>query len=67
MGEKEGEDYVKDMEEIQDILGEKSTALIYSVKDPAGTHNEKAWRKWFLEFYTWMMADGFNTVIKVSN
>lgn len=67
IGEKEGEDYVKDMEEIQEILGEKSTALIYSVTDPAGMHNEKAWRKWFAEFYTWMMANGFNTVIKVSN
>ena len=67
IGEKEGEDYVKDMEDIQEIMGEKSTALIYSVKDPAGTHNEKAWRKWFAEFYTWMMANGFNTVIKVSN
>ena len=67
MGQKEGDAYVKDMEKVQEILGEKSTALIYSVKDPTGAHNEKAWRKWFLEFYTWMMADGFNTVIKVSN
>lgn len=67
IGEKEGDAFVKDMHVIQDILGEKSTALIYSVKDPAGTHNEKAWRKWFAEFYTWMMADGFNTVIKVQN
>jgi hypothetical protein len=26
---------------------------------------EKAWRKWFAEFYTWIMADGFNKVMKV--
>lgn len=67
IGEKEGDAFVKDMQEIQEILGEKSTAMIYSVVDPAGRHNEKAWRKWFYEFYTWMMADGFNTVIKIDN
>jgi metallo-beta-lactamase class B len=67
VGEKEGESFVKDVQEIQNILGEKSTAMIYSVVDPQGRHNEKAWRKWFYEFYAWMMADGFNTVIKINN
>ena len=67
VGEKEGEAFVKDMQEIQEILGERSTAMIYSVVDPASRHNEKAWRKWFYEFYAWMMADGFNTVIKIDN
>jgi metallo-beta-lactamase class B len=67
VGEKEGENFVQDVQEIQEILGEKSTAMIYSVVDPMGRHNEKAWRKWFYEFYVWMMADGFNTVIKIGN
>ena len=67
MGEKEGDAFVKNMQELQESLGEKSTAMIYSVVDPTGKHNEKAWRKWFAEFYIWMMADGYNTVIKVEN
>lgn len=67
MGEKEGDSMVKDMEEVQELLGEKSSAMIYSVIDPLGRHNEKAWRKWFPEFYIWMMANGYNTVIKVDN
>ncbi len=65
MGEKEGDTFIKDMIEMQDVLGLKSSALIYSVLDPQGRHNENAWRKWFPEFYTWIIGDGFNTVIKV--
>ncbi len=64
MGEKEGDAFVKDMHEVLEVLGEKSSAMIYSVTDPLGRHNEKSWRKWFPEFYTWMMANGYNTVIK---
>lgn len=56
---------INDMEEIQEVLGEKSSAMIYSVIDAESAHNEKAWRKWFGEFYTWIMANGYNTVIKV--
>ena len=65
MGGKEGAAFVKDMQQVQDILGERSSAMIYSVIDPAGKHNEKAWRKWFAEFYNWMTADGFNANMKV--
>lgn len=64
IGGKEGDDNVNDMKEIQELLGEKSRAMIYSVIDPEGEHNEKAWREWFAEFYEWMMANGYNTVIK---
>jgi len=67
IGEKEGDAFVKNMEEVQELLGEKSSAMIYSVVDPMGRHNEKAWRKWFPEFYIWMMANGYNTVIKVKD
>jgi len=66
-GEKEGTSFVKDMQTIQDSLGEESAAMIYGVTDPLGRHNEKAWRKWFPEFYNWMMADGFNANMKVEN
>ncbi|MEP7236464.1 MAG: alpha/beta hydrolase-fold protein [Ferruginibacter sp.] len=65
IGEPEGETYVKDMTDVQEILGEKSDAMIYSVTDPESRHNEQAWRKWFPEFYNWIMADGFNNIIKV--
>jgi len=64
MGGKEGEAFIKDMINIQDLLGERSTAMIYSVIDNSGMHNEKAWRKWFPEFYNWLMADGFNNTLK---
>ena len=65
MGGQEGGSYVNDMLAIQELLGEKSAAMIYSVVDEEGLHNEKAWRKWFAEFYSWIMADGFNKVMKV--
>jgi predicted alpha/beta superfamily hydrolase len=65
MGGQEGGSYVNDMLAIQELLGEKSAAMIYSVIHDEGLHNEKAWRKWFAEFYTWIMAEGFNKVMKV--
>lgn len=65
IGDREGKSFVNDMQEIQELLGEKSAAMIYSVIDAKGSHNEKAWRKWFPEFYCWIMAEGFNNVIKV--
>ncbi|MBS1510284.1 MAG: esterase [Bacteroidetes bacterium] len=66
VGEKEGgSSFVNDMTGIAEKLGEKSGAMIYEVVDPAGSHNETAWRKWFGECYQWMMADGFNRVIKI--
>ena len=67
MGGMEDSTHIKDVQEIQEILGEKSTAMIYSVIDPQSSHNEQAWRKWFAEFYTWIMADGYNTVIKIKD
>jgi len=63
MGAKEGKTYVEDMIATQELLGERSAAMIYSVIDDDGMHNEAAWRKWFPEFYCWIMAEGFNYVI----
>jgi len=65
IGAKEGDKYVSDMKEVAEKLGAKSNAMIYTVIDPEGQHNEIAWRKWFAEFYNWVMADGFNGVIKL--
>ena len=65
MGAQEGGTYVNDMLTIQELLGEKSAAMIYSVVDDEGMHNEKSWRKWFAEFYSWIMAEGFNKVMQV--
>lgn len=60
MGGKEGGTYVEDMKRICSMLGKKSSCLIYSVIDPAAEHKEKYWRKWFAEFYCWIVAEGFN-------
>jgi predicted alpha/beta superfamily hydrolase len=65
MGGQEGRTYINDMEAIQESLGEKSAAQIYSIIDDDGMHNEAAWRKWFPEFYCFIIAEGFNNVIKV--
>ena len=65
MGENEGGTYVEDMKDVAERLGSNSNTMIYSVIDAEGNHNEKAWRKWFAEFYKWIMADGFNYVIKL--
>ncbi len=64
MGGLEGDEYMNDMYEVMQRLGTKSGALIYSVTDPEGKHNEAAWRKWFPEFFRFMMADWTNYVIK---
>lgn len=65
MGAQEGTGYINDMLAIQELLGERSASMVYAVIDDEGMHNEKAWRKWFTEFYTWIMADGFNKVVRV--
>lgn len=64
MGEMEGKDYVDQMNRIADKIGRKSSSLIYLVSDPVGIHNEIFWRKWFPEFYKWLVADGFNVLTK---
>jgi predicted alpha/beta superfamily hydrolase len=65
MGLQEGEQYVTDMEVIIEKLSKNSSALMYTVTDPKSGHNEKAWRKWFPEFYNWVIANGFNNEIKL--
>ncbi len=60
IGGKEGQQHVEEMVSIQEKLAARSRAVIYSVVDPEAEHNEKAWRKWFPEFYKWVTAKGFN-------
>ena len=67
MGGQEGGTYVDDMKRICEKVGKNSSALIYSVIDPEAEHNEKAWRKWFAEFYKWIMADGYNVITSEGN
>ncbi|RYY45922.1 MAG: hypothetical protein EOO06_15570 [Chitinophagaceae bacterium] len=64
MGGLEGAEYMNDMYEVIQRLGTKSTALIYSLTDPEGRHNEASWRKWFPEFFRFITADWSNYLIK---
>ncbi len=65
IGGREGDKYISDMKEITDKLGKNSIALIYTVTDTEGNHNEQSWRKWFPEFYTWVLANVYNNIIKL--
>lgn len=67
MGEQEGGTYITDMKQVTEKLGALSNAMIYSVIDTGGKHNEKAWRKWFTEFYNWVITDGYNYIIPVED
>ena len=66
MGGQEDSTGIAAYNKVTEKLGLNSNTLIYSVIDPESKHNEKAWRKWFAEFYNWIMADGFNNVIKLT-
>jgi alpha-glucosidase len=64
MGVLEGEEMMRKMDDVTASLGRSSSALIYNISDPAGNHNESAWRKWFAEFYLWITGNGLNHIIK---
>jgi predicted alpha/beta superfamily hydrolase len=67
MGGLEGDKYLEDMMKISDKLGSSSSAFIYTAIDSIGMHNERAWHKWFADFYQWITADGFNYIIKIAD
>ena len=67
IGGLEGAEHVEEMYKIMQHMGTHSSALMYSVTDPDGRHNEAAWRKWFPEFYKFMMADWTNYPIPLNN
>jgi predicted alpha/beta superfamily hydrolase len=64
IGGNEGESNVSLMDEMAERLAAHSAAMIYTITDAEGKHNEAAWHKWFAEFYNFMMADGFNYITK---
>jgi hypothetical protein len=51
---------------VSDKLGNTSKGYSYVVVDPEGRHNEQAWRKWFAEFYQWIVNDGNNYIVRPS-
>jgi predicted alpha/beta superfamily hydrolase len=67
IGGLEGPEFVENMYKVMQHLGTHSSALMYSVTDPDGRHNEQAWRKWFAEFYKFIMADWTNYPIPLNN
>lgn len=62
IGEQEGKRYVDDMIEIEKKIGKNSTSMIYSIINSESLHNEQAWKKSFIDFYNFIMADGFNVI-----
>jgi predicted alpha/beta superfamily hydrolase len=67
MGGKEGGTYIDDMKRISGKIGRSTTAFVYSIIDPEAEHKEYYWRKWFAEFYNWVMADGYNVNVLPEN
>lgn len=67
MGGLEGQENIDEMNTIALQLGTVSGSMIYTITDSNSRHNEVAWRKWFAEFYQWIMADGYNFVIKTED
>jgi predicted alpha/beta superfamily hydrolase len=65
MGSLEGQKYINDMQNMAEQLGTNSNTMIYSIIAEGENHNEKNWRNQFADFYKWIMADGYNYVIKV--
>ncbi|RYF89438.1 MAG: alpha/beta hydrolase, partial [Chitinophagaceae bacterium] len=63
MGGLEGGSYVEEMQKVADQLGEQSQAYVFTVIDPEGRHNEASWKKWFAEFYQWIVKDGNNHIV----
>jgi predicted alpha/beta superfamily hydrolase len=67
MGSLEGQEYIDDMQKMAEQLGANSKTLIYAIVAEGENHNEKNWRNQFAEFYKWIMADGYNNVIKIED
>ncbi|RTL60113.1 MAG: hypothetical protein EKK37_04530 [Sphingobacteriales bacterium] len=63
-GEQEGESMVSLMDSVADKLGSSTPSIIYKVVDPKGKHNEPTWRRWFPEFYQWIIGEGYDGKIK---
>ena len=65
MGGNNGNTHLDDYNEVVEKIGTNSDAMIYTLLDPDAMNKVKDWKKWFPGFYSWIMADGFNNVIKL--
>ncbi|MEX6686626.1 alpha/beta hydrolase-fold protein [Danxiaibacter flavus] len=54
-GNKESETMVNDMKKMTDLISTKSKYDIREVTFPLGQHNEETWRRYFPEFYRWLV------------
>ncbi|MEO6406723.1 MAG: alpha/beta hydrolase-fold protein [Ferruginibacter sp.] len=51
-------------EDLTDIIGQKSSAMIYKMMENISDEKGNALARWFPEFTLWMNADGYNYVFK---
>ena len=54
-GGKESDRMIPDMKKIEADIKANSSSKIYERTDADAKHNEAAWRKYFPEFYNWML------------
>jgi predicted alpha/beta superfamily hydrolase len=60
MGEQEGKNMVEKMQLVAEKAGLLSSAMLLSITDADGQHNEATWRRWFPYFIKWISANGWN-------
>lgn len=56
-GAKEGKTMLPDMNRIAGEIRKHSVSPVKEVVDPLATHNEAAWRKYFPQFYEWVLLE----------
>lgn len=54
-GAKEGKTILPDMKRIAQEIRKRSASPLKEVIDPKAMHNEAAWRKYFPQFYEWVL------------
>ena len=54
-GGKEGDSMIPDMKRIEKEIQTRSGSPIKEKIDPQAKHNEAAWRKYFPDFYEWVV------------
>jgi hypothetical protein len=54
-GGKESDTMIPNMQKIEADIKATSSSKIYEKTDAGAKHNEAAWRKYFPEFYIWIM------------
>lgn len=56
-GGKEGNSMITDMKRIEKEIKQRSRSPIKEKIDPQAKHNEAAWRKYFPDFYEWVIEE----------